>query len=253
MTTEQPDNWTTVYPSGDELCLEKFNGMYDNVHYVFCWRLAYKANIDDEMQVKADPEYFPVSDFERAKQAFEQRGKSEYPGHASGLGMTLAEIAHHNTKYWENDLLPISEVAPFPPDSNPYMFDRIRSGISVTSSLELMFSDVDSETFIPSSVVLANKITGRRFLINLQNFNQTLEERIEAVEKAAAEPINEKIETLEDLRQRLNKMTTEELSRPAIAVFADRTTFTRITSTEMTDLNHPLIQDQQVLVLTKGK
>lgn len=253
MQNEQPDNWVRIYPSGDELRLDKIGEIYANFHYVPCWKLAYNAKIDAGAPVEVSPEYFALTDFLLAKEAWDKRNNSEYPGNSSGNGMSLTEIAHHNIKYWENDLLPISEVAPFPPKSNPYMFDRVRQGLSVTSALELMFNDVDSETQIPSNVVLVNKNTGRRFLVNLQNFNQTLEERIEAVENAVTEPINNKIETLKDLRNRLNRMTEEELNRPAIAVFADRTTFTRVTSTEMTNLNHPLIQDQQVLVLTKGK
>lgn len=253
MTTEQLDNWTTVYPSGDELCLEKIHEIYENFQCVMCWRLAYKAKIDQKMVVKSGEEYFAPNNYELAKQAFEMRRRSNYPGNKSGLGLSLAEIAHHNIKYWENDLLPISEVAPFPPNSNPYMFDRVRQGLSVTSTLVLMFSDVDPDTQIPSNVVLVNKNTGRRFLINLQRFGETFEERIKAVENAAAEPIDNSVETLKDLRDRLNRMTEEELGRPAIAVCQDRQTFTKVSSVEMTNLNHPLIQDQQVLVLTKGK
>lgn len=241
------------YASGSQLCLQFYDVVYAEAHLVVCWRIVFLAATDGGEPVEVSPTYFPLDKYELAKDIFEKRAASEYPGMPYSPGFSLTEIAFQNTKYREDDLLHISEVAPFPANSNPYMFDRVRQGISVTSALELMFSDVDQETFIPSQVVLVNKNTGRRFMVNLQNFNQTLEERIEAVEKTVAEPVNEKIETLEDLRQRLNKMTTEELSRPAIAVFADRTTFTRITSTEMTDLNHPLIQDQQVLVLTKGK
>lgn len=241
------------YPSGDQLKLEFVGMIYANFHYVLCWRLAFFAKIDQGEPVEVSPEYFPIHSYEVAELAFTNRSASEYPGQSQGGGMSLSAIAYQSLQYLENDLLSISEVAPFPPNSNPYIFDRVRQGLGVTSRLELMFSDVDPETQIPSQVVLVNQNTGRRFMVNLQNFNQTLEERIEAVEQAATEPINDKIETLDDLRQRLNKMTSEELSRPAVAVFSDRVTFTRISGVELTNLDHPLIEDQQVLVLAKEK
>lgn len=253
MQTEQSNIWIRGYPSGDELRLEKFSEVYNNSHYILCWRLIYRVNVGQEMQMKTEPEYFPPTEYEQALQVFQQRGNSEHPENISGLGMSLTEIANLSSKYLENDLLPIKEIAPFQPMMNPYLFDQVRQGLGVTKRLELMFSDVDSETQIPSHVVLVNQNTGRRFFIDLQRFNETLEERIEVVVKAESEPAHDTIETLEDLRRRLNKMSTEELSRPAMAVFSDRTTFTRITNVEMTNVNHPLIKDQQVLVLTKGK
>ena len=236
-----------TYPSGDLLILEKSSGMYNQYGHLYYWQVVYGEKIPEGYSA-INTEYFLITDYEKAKEAYLKREASERPALASGLGTSLSEIATQNLRYHDDGLVKCTEMLPIPPNSNPYLFDRIRSGLGIVGTLEIMYRDVDQTTNMPAQLVLINKTTGRRVLIDISKFTQTQEERIEQVTTKVEEQ-DRKIATLEDLRFFIRQLPVLEQERPAIVCDKDGNTYSYIKSIRMTESDNPLIQNQYVLQL----
>lgn len=237
-----------VFPSGDKLLLEKSDGMYAEYGYQIYLQLFYAEAQEDGYYV-TQIEYFPLTEVEKAEDAFKQRLGAEKPARSSGLGVSLAEISMHNLRYLSKDMAEVHEITPIPPESNSFTWDRVRKGVTLTKNLVVMHRDEMEATGLPDHVVLVNKKTGRRLYVNLCGFDQTIEERIEEVNEAKKP--QGRVETLADLRDLLNRLPSDELQHPVVIGSQDGRTFVKSECVVKTNLQNPLINDQYVLVMNK--
>lgn len=233
------------FPSGDKLLIEESDGMYPEYGYQVYLQVFYAEKSEDSYYV-TQIEYFPITQMNKAMEAYEFRLTSERPAKASGLGCGLADIAQHNLRYLSKDMAEVHEVTPIPPDSNSFMWDRVRKGVKLTPNLTVMHREPAVEGEVPDHVVLVNNKTGRRLYVNLLNFNQTLEERIKEVDENTKP--NGRLETLADLRDFLNRLSGDELKHPVV-IASSNNKFTKASHVVMTNLENPLIIDQHVIVI----
>mgnify|MGYP003396784803 CR=1 FL=1 len=233
------------FPGGGKLIFEHADGMYSEYGYQIYLQVFYAEKNEDGFYV-TQIEYFPVTEVTKATQAYEYRLKAEHPSRTSGLGVSLAEIAMHNMRYLSKDMAEVHEITPIPPESNSFTWDRVRKGVSLTKNLVVMHRAEMEETGLPDHVVLVNKKTGRRLYVNLCNFDQSIDDRVEEVNNNT-KPFG-RLETLRDLRDFLNRVPSDELDCPVVIGSQGGQEFTKASRIIMTELKHPLIQDQHVLV-----
>lgn len=232
------------FPSGDKLVFDQSDGMYSEYGYQVFLHVFYVERNGDEYYV-TNIEYFPITKTDKAMEAYELRLASDNPGRTSGLGSSLADIAQHNLRYLSKDMAEVHEVTPIPPDSNSFMWDRVRKGVKLTPNLTVMHREPAVEGEVPDHVILVNNKTGRRLYVNLLNFNQTLEERIKEVDENTKP--NGRLETLADLRDFLNRLPGDELKHPVV-IASSNNKFAKASHVVMTNLENPLINDQHVIV-----
>lgn len=236
-----------TFPSGDKLIFEKSDGMYAEYGYLFYLQVYYAEKIDDSYHV-TQIEYFPITEFAKAEDCYNQRAKSEHPSRGSGMGVSLADIATYNLRYLSKDMAEVHEVTPIPPESNSFMWDRIRKGVTLEPNLTVMYREPDAKGQLPDHLVLVNNQTGRRLFVNLSGFDQTIEDRIKEVNENT-KPTGV-LATLADLRDYLNRLPIDELKHPVIVGSADGKSFQKVSRIMMTDLKNPLIKDQEVLIVS---
>ena len=238
------ENKKHVFPSGDELILERSDGMYSEYGYQFYLQLFYAEKSEAGYYV-TQIEYFPITNMDKAVKAFEYRLASEHPARSSGLGCSLADIAMHNMRYLSKDMAEVHEVTPIPADSNSFTWDRVRKGVKLTPNLTVMYREPTTEGALPDHVVLVNNKTGRRLYVNLLNFDQTIEERIKEVNENT-KPFG-RVETLADLRDLLNRLPSDELVHPVV-VSSPGDKYIKATHVMMSNIDNPLINNQYVIV-----
>ena len=237
-----------VFPSGDKLIYQRADGMYGEYGYLFYLEVFY-AEKSEEGYYVTQIEYFPITEMEKATKAFEFRRNSEHPFRASGLGVSLAEIATHNLRYLSKDMAEVHEVTPIPPESNSFTWDRVRKGVKLTPNLTVMHREPATEDEMPDHVVLVNNKTGRRLYVNLSNFGQTIEERIDEVNNNTKP--NGRLETLADLRDFLNRLPAAELEHPVVVGEQTGKKYTKVSHAIMSNIPNPLIVNQYVLVMAE--
>lgn len=236
-----------VFPSKDQLLLVLVSEWHEDHGFLHYYQVVYGVS-DGERFLPIGREYFPLSQKLRAEEAYAIRLGSDAPSKECGMGVTLAEIATENLKYRSRDMASVKEISPFPPGANPFSHDRIRAGMHISENLTIMYRHpLKSGITNLTSLVLYNRITGRRLLVDLDGFDQSQADRIEEV--AAQPQTPSQLTTLADLRDYLNQMTLEELNHPVVVGDPTGRKFTKISKILKSDMRNPLIIDQDVLVM----
>lgn len=238
------------FPSGDQLILEKSSGMYNTHGYIEYYQVVYGEKNGNTFNA-IGVELFPLSEKLKAETTYATRLGSDYPSISIDQGYTLADIFLHNQKYLSRDMAEVHEIWPYPAGSNPFQYDRIRAGMHISNDITILYrhplKNGGNEPL--KSLVIFNRITGRRLLVDMSGFTQTLQERIDQVE--SNRDVKGRLSTLGDLRDYLNHLSHEELKSPVVIGNTTCEKFVKVSKIIETDMKNPLIIDQPVLVPDK--